>query len=318
MPMAAGNSAVDAAPARRPASAGRPPASSPWLPPTAPRTKPTSNYGSCVDTWAPGVSITSTANGGFAIAPSGNLDGQPPRRWRRGGFTSAATVRQARPRWKWRSWRGRGARHRQQATAGRSPASTCCPSKPPHPRCNAPAPGTTAAGAFCPWRLQSAPAVQGSRHAHPSPPRPPHQPDRRRRGGRAARPVLKEVLENAMDAGSTAVEVQLEQGGVTAHPVADDGCGIPRKNCRWPSSATPPARSPASTTRARGHRYFRGEALAAIAAVSRMSITSRADGAPHAWRIDADPRELGPAALNHGTVVTWPTCISTPRPGASS
>uniref|UniRef100_UPI0035B4AEE5 DNA mismatch repair endonuclease MutL n=1 Tax=Zoogloea sp. TaxID=49181 RepID=UPI0035B4AEE5 len=39
------------------------------------------------------------------------------------------------------------------------------------------------------------------------------------------------------------------------------------------------------------------------AAVSRMSITSRADGAPHAWRIDADPRELAPAALNHGSVV---------------
>ena len=116
--------------------------------------------------------------------------------------------------------------------------------------------------------------------------------------------VLKELLENALDAGACSIEVQIEEGGVRRIRISDDGCGIPPEELALSLErhATSKIASMDDLERV-GTMGFRGEALAAIASVSRISITSRATGAAHAQRIEGGDRTPVPAALNQGTVV---------------
>jgi DNA mismatch repair protein MutL len=119
--------------------------------------------------------------------------------------------------------------------------------------------------------------------------------------------ALKELLENSLDAGATDIAVQLEGGGIKRLVVRDNGGGIAKE--QLPLALMRHATSKISSLedlQKVASMGFRGEALASMAAVAQLSLTSRTADAAHAWKVEAmdgTQSAAAPAAHPHGTSI---------------
>lgn len=120
--------------------------------------------------------------------------------------------------------------------------------------------------------------------------------------------VVKELLENSLDAGATQLDIDVEQGGVRVIKIRDNGQGIVKDDL--PLALSRHATSKITTLddlEAVATLGFRGEALASISSVSRLHLTSCAQGENEAWRVEAEGKDMvtsvRPASHPQGTTI---------------
>src|SRR5262245_48893879 len=118
--------------------------------------------------------------------------------------------------------------------------------------------------------------------------------------------VVKELVENALDAGVTRIEVVTDGGGRRLIRVTDDGAGMTPADLALAVERHATSKLPQDDLLDIRTLGFRGEALPSIGAVARLAIATRHGSEPNAWSLEVDAgakSEVRPAALNHGTRV---------------
>jgi DNA mismatch repair protein MutL len=118
--------------------------------------------------------------------------------------------------------------------------------------------------------------------------------------------ALKELVENAIDAGASRIDVKLVEGGLGLIEVTDDGCGMSAEEMAIALERHATSKLPDEAIEQVTTLGFRGEALPSIASVARLTMESRVRGADSGWRKVVDHGQLveeGPAALPPGTRV---------------
>jgi DNA mismatch repair protein MutL len=105
--------------------------------------------------------------------------------------------------------------------------------------------------------------------------------------------VVKELLENSLDAGATRIELEIEQGGSKRIRIRDNGCGIPKDelNLALSRHATSKITSLDDLEQVRS-LGFRGEALPSIASIARLSISSHSEKQPQAWKLSGNGGDI--------------------------
>ena len=118
--------------------------------------------------------------------------------------------------------------------------------------------------------------------------------------------ALKELVENALDAGAQQVSITLRRGGIDEITVIDDGSGMTPDDMALAIERHATSKLPDDSLDHIHSLGFRGEALPSIGAVSRLSLTSITAGFDHAWRLVVDGGVASgpePAALAKGSMI---------------